>query len=387
MKKKDLFIGTSLIAIISIAGGIGLIFILNTNQQQEEGYMGLPVDWSTAPSNAYFMLDNQTHTIKITLADILEGVELAVEEYEDTSGARINEYKDVIFCYQFYDDDGHLITGVDLLDVLEKFDTFYANNMNLTAKGQTEKVQVSSQSIVQKMYKGSEDPLVIAIAADGQWLADSPLGSTHGNFSIVGDDWSVECLNLEKVTVVDNWTVSVKVDGVEEFKIDPLNMTVNEYTANYSYSRFDDWDYNRQYWGRNISEIISHTSANGKNYTLSVHAVDGVIGPDPDESVKLYDNEDVEEGITPPFIPQDRVNKSMSDLDGEPLASTDLRMCLVYKDQEFGECGINGNPCDPVWPCSRRLGYESGPFSLVVPGRPRGTYVKYIYLINITIIP
>ena len=98
---------------------------------------------------------------------ILEGIELAIEEDEDTSGSRINEYKDVIFCYQFYH-DGFLVTGVDLLDVLEKYDTFFANHMNLTAKGQTEQEQVSSQNIVQKMYKGPEDPLIIAIAAEGR---------------------------------------------------------------------------------------------------------------------------------------------------------------------------------------------------------------------------
>jgi hypothetical protein len=147
MKKKDIYIGISLIAIVAIAGGIGLVFILNQPKSQEEGYKGLPADWSTAPNDAYFMLDNQTNTIKITLSDILEGVQLAIEEDEDSSGARINEYKDVIYCYQFYYDD-HLVTGVDLLDVLEKFDTFYANEMNLTAKGQAEQEQVSSQDIV-----------------------------------------------------------------------------------------------------------------------------------------------------------------------------------------------------------------------------------------------
>ena len=379
MKKKDIYIGISLIAIVAIAGGLGLFFILNPQQEPEEGYKGLPADWSDAPSDAFFTLDNQTHTIKITLGDILEGIELAIEEDEDKSGSRINEYKDVIFCYQFYH-DGYLVTGVDLLDVLEKFDTFYANNMNLTAKGQTEKEQVSSQSIVQKMYKGPEDPLVIAIAAENKWLADSPLGATFGNFSIIGKDWNVECLNLEKITVLDSWTVSVKIDGVEELKITPMNMTKNEFTANYSYNRFDDWNYNRQYWGRNLSEIISHTSANGKNYTLKVYAIDGVVSPIEDHNP--YDQIDVEEGIDPPYVSEDRINKTMENLLGVPLPDTDLLMCLVYKQREWGEYGFG--VIDPVWPYHRKLGYDSGPFSLVVPGRPRGQYVKYLYLINIT---
>ncbi len=379
MKKKDIYIGISLIAIVAIAGGIGLVFILNQPKSQEEGYKGLPADWSTAPNDAYFMLDNQTNTIKITLSNILEGVQLAIEEDEDSSGARINEYKDVIYCYQFYYDD-HLVTGVDLLDVLEKFDTFYANEMNLTAKGQAEQEQVSSQDIVKKMYKGPEDPLVIVIAADNKWLADSPLGTTYGNFSIIGKNWNVECLNLEKVTVLDNWTVSVQVDGVDEYEITPQNMNLNEFTANYSYNRFDDWTYNRQYWGRNVSEIISHTSANGKNYTLRIYAIDGVISPS--EGSSPYDQLDVEDGITPPFIAADRVNKTLDDLTGVPLPNTDLLMCLIHKQRELGETGFGVT--DPVWPYPRELGYVSGPYSLIVPGRPRGQYIKYLYLINVT---
>ena len=382
MKKKDLYIGISLIAIVAISGGIGLFFILNPlGQQQQEGYKGLPADWNTAPTDAYFMLDNQNDPIKITLADILEGIELAIEEDEDTSGSRINEYKDIIFCYQFYH-NGYLITGVDLLDVLEKFDTFFANNMNLTAKGQTEQEQVSSKRIIQKMYKGSEDPLVIAIAVDGKWLADSPLGPTYGNFSIIGDNWDVECLNLEKITIIDNWSISVTVNGIEEFKIDPSNMTANEFTANYSYTRFDDWDYNRQYWGRNLSDIISYTSAYGKNYTVRIHAVDGVIGPN--EEYRPYNSSDIEKCIIPPFSEDDFVNVSQTTYPGVLLPVNGLRMCLVYKEQEFGECGYYGSPCDPIWPHPRILGYESGPFKLIVPGRPRGKYVKYIDLINIT---
>ena len=379
MKKKDIYIGIGMIATIAIAGGLGLFFILNPPQESEDGYKGLPADWSTAPSDAYFTIDNQTDTIKVTLADILEGIELAIEEDDDKSGSRINEYKDVIFCYQFYH-NGYLVTGVDLLDVLEKFDTFYANNMNLTAKGQTEEEQVSTQQIVQKMYKGPEDPLIIAIAAENKWLAESPLGTTYGNFSIIGDDWNVECLNLQKITVLDSWTVSVKVDGLEELKINPLNMTNNEFTANYSYDRFDDWNYNRQYWGRNLSEIISHTSASGKNYTLKLHAIDGVVSPTEDHDP--YDQFDVEAGIEPPYVPEDRINKTMEDLFGVPLPDTDLLMCLVYKQREWGEYGFGVT--DPVWPYPRKLGYDSGPFSLVVPGRPRSQYVKYLYLINIT---
>jgi len=377
MEKKDLIIGISLIAIVVISGTIGLVFLVNQppHGENEDSNIGLPTNWNTAPNSSYFILKNQTTEIQVTLEEILEGVQLAIEE-EDTS-ARINEYKDVIYYHEFYYQN-YLVAGVDFLDILEKFDINFAYNMTFISKT-SEKIHITTTKIIDKMYEGPEDPITLVIAANGKWLADSPLGSKCGNFSIIGENWNDELLKLDIIEALDNWTIPVNVNGILNYTITPSNIHKNEYVGNYSYDRFDYWNYDRQFWGRNISDIVQETSAAGKNYTLRFYAADGVISP----YDRCYDQDDVEKGIVPPFRSEDRINRTIENINGVPLPKPDQVMCLIYKQQEFGES--YGGTTDPVWTYPKMLGYGRGPFSIVVPGRPRGEYIKYITRIEITI--
>jgi hypothetical protein len=378
MKKKDLIIGLSLIIIVGVSGTIGLFLILNSPTQEES--RGLPKNWDNAPISAFFTLNDNTESFTITLGNILEGIQLAIEEEQDTSGANINEYKDVIYYYTFYHQTlDCYITGVDLLDILEKYDINFAYNISIKSLG-GENVSITSGQIMKKMYEGVKDPLVIAIAADGRWLADSSLGSGYGNFSLLGKNWNIQLNNIKQIDIVENWTVNVEVNGILEYSIDSNNMKDNEFTANYSYDRSDWWNYNRQYWGRNISEIISLTSAFGKNYTVSFYAGDGVVSPSLDN--RPYNQTDVEMGIIPPWEEDDKINGTLYS-PPVPMHASNLLMNLVYKDREFGEIG--GSITDPIWPYAKYCGYHRGPFYLIVPGRPRSAYIKYIYKIEISI--
>jgi hypothetical protein len=379
MKKKQLIIGVALILIVGVSGSISLFFIINQSGQEKEKLRGLPEDWSTAPNSTFFILKTSTETINVTLASILEGIQLAIEEQQDPSGVNINEYKDVIYYYTFYNQTlDSYITGVDLLDILEKYGINFAYNMTIESLGGG-KVSVTSGDIIKKMYEGVEDPLVIAIAADGNWLTDSSLGEEYGNFSLIGKNWNIELKKIKQVEINSNWTVNVEVNGDIEYTVDPSNMMENEFTANYSYYRSDWWNYNRQYWGRNISEIISFTNASGKNYTIRFYAIDGVVSPA--IGFRPYNRTDVEQGIVPPWISDDKINGSVSK-DPVPMLASPLLMNLVYKDREFGETGFGST--DPVWPYAKYCGYHRGPFYLVVPGRPRDAYIKYIYKISIS---
>jgi hypothetical protein len=380
MKKKDLIIGLSLIIIVGVSGGVSLLFILNQQGQGEEKLLrGLPENWDTAPSSAFFTLKTNTETINVTLASILEGIQLAIEEAQDPSGANINEYKDVIYYYTFYHQAlASYITGVDLLDILEKFGINFAYNMTIES-WEGEIVSITSGEIIKKMYEGAEDPLVIAIAANKMWLANSSLGEEYGNFSLLGKNWNIVLKNIKKIEIISNWTVSVEVNGNIEYTIDPMNMMENEFTANYSYHRSDWWNYDRQYWGRNISEIISHTNASGQNYTVRFYAIDEVVSPA--LLFRPYNRTDVELGIVPPWISDDKINGSQYE-DPVPMLTSPLLMNLVYKDREFGETGFGTT--DPVWPYARYCGYHRGPFYLIVPGRPRAAYIKYVYKISIS---
>lgn len=375
MENKDKIIGILLIAIVGLAGGLGFVLIIA--QLPNDG-TGLPDDWSTAPNSAYFMLYNQTGaSITVTLKDILDGVALAYEE-QNSGGSEINEYKKVIYPYTFLEpSSGLYVTGVDILDVLEAYDTNFGWDLKFTSNFGHE-LEMTTGDIITKMYEGDEESVIIVIAANKKWLGESSLGKQWGDFSIVGEQMSSSIYDLKKVEVLSNWTVEVVVNGTVEYVIDPMNMNYNEYDDIYHYDRTDWWSFNRNYWGRNISEIISHTSAAGLTYTMRAWSVDGYASPRPFGGKKevRYNNTEIENGILPPRESWDLINDTEV-----PMPSTDLLMSLVYADQELGETGQGIT--DPIWPYRKMCGYGRGPFYLIVPGRPRDTYISHINRIEI----
>lgn len=399
MEKKDIAIGILLITVVSLAGGLGFLYIIGpqlfgTPPEGPTNLFGLPEDWSSAPNASYFMLYNQTGAnIKITLKDILDGIALALEEQE-AGGAAINEYKKVIHPYTFLEPgSGLYVTGVDILDILEAYDTNFGWDLKFTSNyGHI--LEMTTGDIITQMYHNNRDPVIIAIAANKEWLEDSPLGKQWGDFSIVGKLMPSAIYDLERVDVLSNWTIEVVVNGTLEYTIDPMNMKYNDYDDIYHYDRNDWWNFNRHYWGCNISEILSHTTAIGKNYSVRVWSVDDYASPLPFGRYKeyRYNNTEIEYGVIPPrgmrfnasYNNRDMINLTIPDdySSGVPLPNTNLLMNLVYADQEFGEGfqGIN----DPIWPYRRMCGYARGPFYLIVPGRPRDVYISHVNRIEIT---
>ncbi|MGB5909923.1 MAG: hypothetical protein WBH31_01880, partial [Promethearchaeia archaeon] len=307
MAKKDIAIGILLITVVGLAGGLGFLYIIGpqlfgTPPEGPTNLFGLPEDWNSAPNSSYFMLYNQTGTnIKITLKDILNGVSLALEEQE-AGGAAINEYKKVIYPYTFLEpSSGLYITGVDILDILEAYNTNFGWDLRFTS-GYGHILEMTTGDIITKMYHNNKDPVIIAIAANKEWLEDSPVGKQWGNFSIVGKLMPSAIYDLERVDVLSNWSVEVVVNGTLEYTIDPMNMRYNEYDDIYHYDRSDWWNFNRHYWGRNISEILSYTTALGKNYSVRVWSVDDFASPRPFREFKeyRYNNTEIEYGVIPP---------------------------------------------------------------------------------------
>jgi hypothetical protein len=391
MENKDIVIGILLIATVGLSGGLGFMLITSQPYQppaeDPTDLFGLPDDWSNAPNSSYFMLYNQTGaSIKVTLKDILDGVALAFEE-QAALGPQINEYKNIIYPYTFLDPSSGLsVTGVDLLDILEKYDTNFGWDLTISSSsGYT--LDIATGDIIKNMYKGGKNSHIVAIAANKEWLAESPLGPSWGNFTFLIDKYPSAIYDMNSVEVWSNWTVEVVVNGTVEYVIDQNNMTLNEYNDTYHYDRDDWWSFNRHYWGRNISEIISLTPAGVLNYTVRFWSVDEWATPWPYGGKKepRYNNTHVETGIVPPY-PQwaDGYLNETADLVNttEVLPETDLLMALVYADQEFGETwqGVT----DPVWPYRRMCGYHRGPFYVIIPGRPRENYLKYITRIEIT---
>lgn len=384
MENKDIIVGILLIAVVGLSGGLGYMLIAGPSlygppAEQPTDLFGLPDNWSNAPNSSYFTLYNQTGaSIQVTLGDILEGVSLALEE-QTAAGPAINEYKKVIYPYTFLEPStGLYLTGVDLLDILEAYDTNFGWDIELVSS-YGHSMNITTGDIISKMYEGDKHSVIVVIAANKQWLAESPLGPSWGDFSLVGELMTSAIYNLENVTVGTSWKVEVVVNGTVEYVINPSNMALNAYDDTYAYDRDDWWTFNRHYWGRNISEIISHTSASGLNYTARVWSVDGWASPRPFGGKKeyRYNNTEVELGINPPRETWDEVNSTST-----PLPDTDLLMAIVFADQEFGESGQGIT--DPVWPYRRVCGYNRGPFYLIVPDRPRETYLSHVTTIEIT---
>ena len=392
MDKKDLAIGILLIAVVGLSGGLGFMFIAGPDifgplPEEPTNLFGLPDDWSTAPNSSFFMLYNQTgDSIKVTLKDILDGVALAIEEAA-AGGPGINEYKNIIYPYTFLDpSSGLYVTGVDLLDILEKYDTNFGWDLTISSNsGYT--LNITTGDIITNMYEG-DNPYIVAIAANKEWLIESLLGSSWGNFTFLGKQYPSAIYDMNSVEVWSNWTVEVVINGTVEYVIDQNNMKLNQYDDIYSYARDDWWTYNRHYWGRNISEIISHTFAGSLNYTVRFWSADEWASPWPFGGKKepRYNNTHVETGIIPPY-PRwaDGYLNDTADLVNitkVPLPETDLLMALVYADQEFGESGQGIT--DPVWPHWMMCGYHRGPFYVIIPGRPRESFLKYVTRIEIT---
>jgi hypothetical protein len=380
MEKKDIALGVLLIAVVGLGGGLGYVIIAGPTlfAPSEQPVFGLPDDWSNAPNSSFFMLYNQTGAaINVTLGSILEGVNLALEQA--TGGSMFNEYKKVIHPYTYYEPELNLyLTGVDLLDILEAYDTNFGWDVEITS-GEGHSLNLTTGDIISRMYEGEEQSVILVLAVNKQWLSDSSLGPNWGDFAFMGQQMSSAVYDVESITVGTNWKVEVVVNGTIEFVIDPMNMTLNGYDDVYRYDRDDWWTFNRHYWGRNISEIISHTSAVDLNYTVRLWSVDGWASPRPfgQRKENRYNNTEVENGITPPRESWDLINST-----SVPLPKTNLLMSLVYADQEFGESGQGIT--DPVWPYRRMCGYNRGPFYVLVPNRPREVYISHIIKIDIT---
>jgi hypothetical protein len=209
MENKDIIIGILLIASVGLAGGLGFVLITSppTPTEDPTNLFGLPEDWSTAPNASYFMLYNQTGaSLTVTLKDILDGVALAYEE-QNAGGSEINEYKKVIYPYTFLEpSSGLYVTGVDILDILEAYDTNFGWDLKFTSNFGHE-LDITTGDIVTKMYEGDEESVIIVIAANKKWLGESSLGKQWGNFSIVGEQMSSSIYDLQKIDVLSNWTV------------------------------------------------------------------------------------------------------------------------------------------------------------------------------------
>jgi hypothetical protein len=379
--KKDALIGIFAIVAVGLAGGLSYVIIANPVTEPTTVYhQGLPENWNTAPNASYFSLFD-VHGVEhvITLGEILEGVQLYLDDLESDS---IKEWKNYYELTTIQDPiSGHYITGVNILDILEEKEIYYAGDLEFETDDSVSR-EVHTADIIAKSYaKKGKTYFVLALAINQMWLQDSPYYNSMGNFSIMGLDPNDNFYNFNQVFVMNNWTIDIIVNGTTELSLDAWDLIQNPYSAVYKYDSTTDWAANRQYWGKNVSEIIGMTTANLQpDYSVTFRAADGFTTPFW-KSEPPYNKSEVENGMynngthVIPRSDDDYVNGTDTSL-GVPIPATNLVMNLAWKIQEFGE-SYDGVFDDP-WPAPSILSYSSGPFNVQIPGRNRANYAKWV---------
>ncbi|MFX0075351.1 MAG: hypothetical protein ACFE96_07910 [Candidatus Hermodarchaeota archaeon] len=380
---KDAIIGILAIVAVGLAGGLGYVIIANplADSPSTPVYrQGLPEDWSTAPNASSFSLFD-VHGIEhiITLGEILEGVQVYLD---DLAADTLSEWKNYFELTTIQDPiSGKYVTGVNILDILEEKEIYFAGDLEFETEDSVSK-EVSTADIIAKSYaKKGKTYFVLVLAINQEWLQESSYYASMGNFSIIGLDPNDNFYNFNRVSVMNNWTINVIVNGTTELSLDAWELTRNPDTAIYRYDSTSGWGANRQFWGKNVSDIIAMTSANAVlDYGVTFRAADGFTTPfwkwEPP-----YNKSEVENGMynngthVIPRSDDDYVNATDTSL-GVPIPATDLIMNLAWKIQEFGET-YDDIPDDP-WPVPIILSYSSGPFNVQIPGRNRANYAKWV---------
>ncbi|MHA1499933.1 MAG: hypothetical protein ACTSRT_20585 [Promethearchaeota archaeon] len=355
MDKKDIFIGILAIVAVGLAGGLGYVVIANPFSGDSTTPVlnqGLPEDWSTAPNSSTFNLASDS----------------------------LSEWKNYLELTTIQDPiSGQYVTGVNILDILEEKGIYFAGDLEFATEGSVTR-EIHTADIIVKSYAKSKTYYVLVLAINQEWLQDSPYYSIMGNFSIMGLDPNDNFYNFNQVSVMNNWTIDLIVNDVTEISLDAWDLIQDPDTAVYKYDSTTGWGANRQYWGKNVSDLIAMTTANGESdYEVVFTAADGFETPfwkwEPP-----YNKTEVENGMynngthVIPRSDDDYVNGTSTT--GVPIPATDLIMNLAWKIQEFGET-YDGILDDP-WPVPIILSYSSGPFNVQIPGRNRANYAKWV---------
>jgi len=388
MKSKDIIIGVLLIISVGLAGGLGFILITwEPKTTSPPTYLsGLPDDWSSAPNSSYLILNNQTHSdIKVYFSDILE----AIDTYQNSQP---NAYETGLEIKTIIDPGTNIpITGFSITDLFDEYHTYFPGEINFLSEedvyGQRNIFSTSASDILEKVEDGDET-LMIAIAANKQWLADSPLGNKFGNFTLIGEGMDARIYNLEQINVLSNWTLDIYLDDELKLSLQPNNITDASYKYNYvySYDRLDDWNLNRYFAGVNLSMLCDWMGLNDSiDFELKAWAADNFAAPHGSSKKRGFTEIEVYHGLEWNSTYWDYVNSTDPSDPGVPLPDIydNLPIILAYELQILGEYDGTSTATNPPWPSKKMCGFDHGPYVLIIPGRVRSWQIKMINRIEI----
>jgi len=425
---KTVAIGILLIGIVAMAGWVGFFYVnpiikTETEEDEETIYVyittitevpptydsGLPEDWSTAPNASKIILYNETgDPVEIKLEQILK----YVEKWEETDPSKAgNEGKQDWWEKRLEpltvnDASGVPVTGVDVLDLLRVFDCNFAGELEFVSYNDTiDKLRMNVIDICDVL--DNDNNFILGIAADKKWLKDSPLVDENcGDFLILSRDityygetniteiFEYKCYDLANITVTENWTITVNVYNNDNalnqtLYLDAFNIT-DAYGTNpyhYEYKNTAWWNFNRTYYGTNISQIVDYTKAQGTDYILNISFSPGDIQPSSNAKRKItsytknFNWTDVEVGLANNGT--HIVGNHIDLVNGtKHMLKTDLRMCITNKIKfgyEFYGTGYNS-----PWNEYYNEGYP--PFKFIIPGGARSRYFNGVAGITIKIL-
>ncbi|MBD3254217.1 MAG: hypothetical protein GF383_03950 [Candidatus Lokiarchaeota archaeon] len=391
-------IGALIVGMVAMAGWVGFLYVnpvtrTKTEEDEETVYVpttvteetGLPDDWGLADYDATFTVYNETGgAFEVTMADIFNGISLYYNQEADPQGRETQEFKYEYMELLSVDDPltGRTFTGVNILDVLEFAQTFYAWNFSCKTKNMgnyaNDYFNTSTADVVKDW---DSSPMIVAIAADGVFLPD--LG--YGNFSVIRTGSTDSVYDLEEIRALDEWEIDIYINGtLSPYKINRTNVIDNNYPSgwHYEYYKYPEksggrMNFNRTYIGRNMSSLINNTNAKDYNYELQAIAID-------DWASVTLNNTDINFGLVYPEN-YGYVNKSGGIPAGGPypLPETDNPIVISYREKVFTEYGLF--PTDPPYDKFYNLGYFGGPYQLIIPGQTSNKYSSLIDRIEITI--
>ena len=195
-----------------------------------------------------------------------------------------------------------------------------------------------------------------------------------------------------------NWTVTVRVynnNGIlnDTITLDYLNLTSNPTEQTYEYENSDWFNFNRTYYGVNVSDIVDYTEAKGTNYILNFTFYDGGLQPRnisrryATSLVPYFNWTDVEDHIA--HNETHIVGNHVDLVNGlNHMLKTNLKMCIVHKikyhTEYYPDLMEGGGIANYPWDEPYNEGYP--PFQIIIPGTVKSRYYNGLTDITITIL-
>jgi len=316
-------------------------------QSSEDAWVNVTLPEGPIP-DANITLQRGTTTLQFSLTEIIN-----YTTYTNQTFPMVNHSITI-------DEQTHNVTGFNPFYLMELAEWTDVMNFTLEARDGYTKIANITQLLLSdgNFVKTTQTdfPTILIIAWNKQWVADYDV--EYGDFYFWGQNLAnnQKVKNVSQLTYTDPWKMQLTVNGQELSYYDSTNATsIGNYTS-YSWGYEDDTGYGfkeQECTGFTVASLIATTNITWENYTVSFVAYDG-YGAD-----KVFTKDQIENGYTGEMI------------NDPPIPLDNQGKQAIIMSQEDG----------------KDLGYDRGPYRLIIPGASRSSYIGGLVEIRITIVP